>query len=1072
MKSIEIKIKKPTKEELENIIKPLIPEPKNGEDGKTPKKGVEYFTEKEQKQFVKDVLSLIEIPKVDYKKVKDFVKEEVAKIPKPFAQIKEKPVDVNSIIATVLSRIPKHDISKEVNDAVKALNLEEIMAHSGRFNSPGVRMRLGDTSDVDLEGLQVNQVLKWNGSAWVPTNMSGGGGAVDSVNGQTGVVVLDADDIDDTSTTHKFTTSSDISKLAGIEAGAEVNNISDANATDLTDGGDTTLHTHDDRYYTESETDILLGNKLDTSLKGVNNGLAELDSGGLVPSSQLPSYVDDVLEYADFASLPVTGATGKIYITLDNNLTYRWSGSAYVEISASLALGETSSTAYRGDRGKTAYDHSQLTSGNPHNVTKSDVGLGSVDNVSASSLRDRSTHTGTQTASTISDFQTTVSANSDVSANTSARHSALTVTDSTEIDFTLTGQDLTASLKAGSIDETKLDASTNASLDLADSSLQPANISDTAYDDTSWNGVTTIAPSKNAVRDKINTMDSTIAGKQDALGYTAENSANKENTTIDTNTTKYPTVNLLKTGLDTKQATLVSGTNIKTVNSTSLLGSGDIAITPNATHTGEVTGATTLTVDKTTITNKVDTTIIASDMLLFSDASDSDNLKKGQVQDIIDLAVGNVSADTIWDAKGDLAVGTGTDTAQKLTVGLNGQMVVADSSETVGLKYINRPITATGGASTYFVKESGKYYKVHRFTSNGYFTIADGSGEVEVAVVGGGGAGAYGWGGGGAGGDVEVDSVTVADGDVISVVIGAATAKTVSGDGANGNQSSFGSVVALGGEGGKTSSGRGGHNSDYTGGNGGSSSGGGGAGSGQNGANAVSTSGGAGGNGEETTVGTTKRYAGGGGGCGLTGYGAGKDGGGNAGDSGVDASANTGSGGGGAGIGGNTGGAGASGLVIVRYEVPIPTTSQVIQKRISIFTPSGAQQLTTTHTDIDGSSMNFTPISATSIIKYTYSFFVTSDSTSENPFMHCKLMFDGVENAMSRRNLFINTNSSELYFTYSFAIDSWGRSEKTLKMQGREYSSTFDVRLFQNKYWDGATTTVLNNAILEIEEIE
>ena len=67
---------------------------------------------------------------------------------------------------------------------------------------------------------------------------------VDSVNSQTGVVVLDADDISDTAASNKFTTSSDISKLAGIESGAEVNNISDANATDLTDTGESTLHYH------------------------------------------------------------------------------------------------------------------------------------------------------------------------------------------------------------------------------------------------------------------------------------------------------------------------------------------------------------------------------------------------------------------------------------------------------------------------------------------------------------------------------------------------------------------------------------------------------------------------------------------------------------------------------------------------------------------------------------------------------------------------------------------------------------------------------------------------------------
>jgi len=117
-----------------------------------------------------------------------------------------------------------------------------------------------------------------------------------------------------------------------------------------------------------------------TDLIGTANGLAELDSNGKVPSSQLPSFVDDVEEYANLAAFPVTGESGKIYIAIDTNLTYRWGGSTYVEISPSLALGETSSSAYRGDRGKIAYDHSQLTSGNPHNVTKSDVGLSNVVN--------------------------------------------------------------------------------------------------------------------------------------------------------------------------------------------------------------------------------------------------------------------------------------------------------------------------------------------------------------------------------------------------------------------------------------------------------------------------------------------------------------------------------------------------------------------------------------------------------------------------------------------------------------------------------------------------------------------
>ncbi len=86
---------------------------------------------------------------------------------------------------------------------------------------------------------------------------------------------------------------------------------------------------------------------------GANNGLATLDANGKVPSSQLPSYVDDVLEYTNKAAFPTPGETGKIYVDKATNLTYRWGGSTeYVEISPSLALGETSSTAYAGDKGK------------------------------------------------------------------------------------------------------------------------------------------------------------------------------------------------------------------------------------------------------------------------------------------------------------------------------------------------------------------------------------------------------------------------------------------------------------------------------------------------------------------------------------------------------------------------------------------------------------------------------------------------------------------------------------------------------------------------------------------------
>lgn len=101
---------------------------------------------------------------------------------------------------------------------------------------------------------------------------------------------------------------------------------------------------------------------------GSANGVAELDANGKVPSSQLPSYVDDVIEgYYKTADgkfyeestyeTEITPEASKIYIDLLTDTTYRWGGSVYVTIGSSLALGETSSTAYRGDRGKAAYDH-------------------------------------------------------------------------------------------------------------------------------------------------------------------------------------------------------------------------------------------------------------------------------------------------------------------------------------------------------------------------------------------------------------------------------------------------------------------------------------------------------------------------------------------------------------------------------------------------------------------------------------------------------------------------------------------------------------------------------------------
>ena len=115
-----------------------------------------------------------------------------------------------------------------------------------------------------------------------------------------------------------------IDKLDGIEAGAQVNDVTSVFGRT----GAVVLQSGD-------VTTALGYTPVDAASKGQANGVASLDGDGKVPSAQLPSYVDDVLEYNTFNDFPATGATSIIYVDKATNRTYRWSGSVYVEISAS-----------------------------------------------------------------------------------------------------------------------------------------------------------------------------------------------------------------------------------------------------------------------------------------------------------------------------------------------------------------------------------------------------------------------------------------------------------------------------------------------------------------------------------------------------------------------------------------------------------------------------------------------------------------------------------------------------------------------------------------------------------------
>lgn len=244
------------------------------------------------------------------------------------------------------------------------------------------------------------------------------------------------------------------------------------------------------------DADLLDGNSsaayVLASLIGAANGIAPLDSGTKIAAAYLPSYVDDVVEAANFAALPGTGETGKIYVTLDTNKTYRWGGSAYVEISPSpgttdsltegsvnlyftaarvlatllTGLVDTSGTPASGDTLLAALgkikkgfftDHSGAGGGVHANVvaagaagfmTGSDkskldgVASGATANSSDAALLARANHTGTQLASTVSDF---------TEAAQDAVGSALTDTATIDLTYDDAGNAISADVKAGSI---------------------------------------------------------------------------------------------------------------------------------------------------------------------------------------------------------------------------------------------------------------------------------------------------------------------------------------------------------------------------------------------------------------------------------------------------------------------------------------------------------------------------------------------------------------------------------------------------------------------------------------------
>jgi hypothetical protein len=149
-----------------------------------------------------------------------------------------------------------------------------------------------------------------------------------------------------------------------------------------------------DTVYDDTEIKSSLEKKADLKHTHKSDDIESLDVSklvGIISSEHIPGGTESIKEYQTKDEFPTVGSDGIIYVDVSTGTTYKWGGSMYVILRSSLALGETSESAYRGDLGKVAYDHARLTSGNPHNVTKSDLGLANVENKNSEAIRNELT---------------------------------------------------------------------------------------------------------------------------------------------------------------------------------------------------------------------------------------------------------------------------------------------------------------------------------------------------------------------------------------------------------------------------------------------------------------------------------------------------------------------------------------------------------------------------------------------------------------------------------------------------------------------------------------------------------
>lgn len=228
----------------------------------------------------------------------------------------------------------------QLNNKVEYDTLYDLTASTGSSNGAvTIDLKSGGTSSVasETDSIHIN-----------------GSGATTVTTDAVGTITIDSTDTTYnvvTTSTEGLMAPSDKEKLDGIDYNANNYVLPVAGKSAIggvLSGGDITV---------DSSGMVTVNNDSHTHGAGTITSVSASAIEGVISEANLPSYVDDVVEYDTRSAFPATGESGKIYVTLDTNLTYRWGGSGYVEISPSIALGETSSTAYRGDYGVVAYAH-------------------------------------------------------------------------------------------------------------------------------------------------------------------------------------------------------------------------------------------------------------------------------------------------------------------------------------------------------------------------------------------------------------------------------------------------------------------------------------------------------------------------------------------------------------------------------------------------------------------------------------------------------------------------------------------------------------------------------------------